>query len=308
MSIYTLGQFITMRREELGVTQDELCEGLCSTVTLSRLENGSQYPRAGTLRAILQRLGYSDALMLAGVSREEFEIAKLEVKIRQLHNLREIDGARELFVRLESYREYFSVADKQFYESSYIDYYPDEFTPQEALDRLEAALRLTHPHYSVNNLPKYISFEEAELLNQIAVTLPDVGRTEETIKILYYMRDFYESGVADPHERLRGLPTVMYNLSKYLGLSGRYDECIDVCKKGIKIMTENGRTLRLSHTFYNLAWALVRRKKPGDAELAKDAAKKAYVLAITFNERESFRNRVKGFIETNFGEDFPLIF
>ena len=36
-----LGEYIKQRRLDLGLTQEQLCDGICEPVTLSRLENGS---------------------------------------------------------------------------------------------------------------------------------------------------------------------------------------------------------------------------------------------------------------------------
>ena len=37
-----LGEFIKQRRLELGLTQEQLCEGICEPMTISRIENGRQ--------------------------------------------------------------------------------------------------------------------------------------------------------------------------------------------------------------------------------------------------------------------------
>ena len=42
MAFYLLGDCIREQRERLGVTQEELCEGICSVPTLSKIENGRQ--------------------------------------------------------------------------------------------------------------------------------------------------------------------------------------------------------------------------------------------------------------------------
>ena len=39
-----IGEAIRQRRLALGLTQEELCEGLCEPATLSRIENGRQAP------------------------------------------------------------------------------------------------------------------------------------------------------------------------------------------------------------------------------------------------------------------------
>ena len=52
-----LGEFIKQRRLELGLTQEQLCEGICEPMTISRIENGRQTPSRNRINALLQRLG-----------------------------------------------------------------------------------------------------------------------------------------------------------------------------------------------------------------------------------------------------------
>ena len=52
-----IGEAIRQRRLALGLTQEELGEGLCEPATLSRIENGRQAPSRSRANALLQRLG-----------------------------------------------------------------------------------------------------------------------------------------------------------------------------------------------------------------------------------------------------------
>lgn len=51
-----IGTLIKTRRKELNMTQEDLCEGICEPVTISRIENGKQIPSTEHLKAILERL------------------------------------------------------------------------------------------------------------------------------------------------------------------------------------------------------------------------------------------------------------
>ena len=42
MQNYRLGDYIRQRRQELNLTQEQVCAGICEPVTLSRFENGRQ--------------------------------------------------------------------------------------------------------------------------------------------------------------------------------------------------------------------------------------------------------------------------
>ena len=44
MQNFLLGEYIRQRRLELGLTQEEVCDGICEPITLSRIENGKQTP------------------------------------------------------------------------------------------------------------------------------------------------------------------------------------------------------------------------------------------------------------------------
>ena len=46
-----LGEVIKQRRAELQLTQEELCEGICDPITVSRMENGKQMPSYNRLPA-----------------------------------------------------------------------------------------------------------------------------------------------------------------------------------------------------------------------------------------------------------------
>ena len=55
----SLGETIYSLRHSKGLTQEQLAEGICSPVSLSRIENGRQMPSKVILDALLSRLGAS---------------------------------------------------------------------------------------------------------------------------------------------------------------------------------------------------------------------------------------------------------
>ena len=78
MQNYKLGEYIRQRRLDLGLTQEQVCAGICESVTLSRFENGKQTPSRNRINAILQRLGLPDDRYYALVTPEELEIEALK--------------------------------------------------------------------------------------------------------------------------------------------------------------------------------------------------------------------------------------
>ena len=44
MNNFLLGEYIRRKRLDLGLTQEEVCDGICEPITLSRIENNKQTP------------------------------------------------------------------------------------------------------------------------------------------------------------------------------------------------------------------------------------------------------------------------
>lgn len=78
-----LGEVIRQRRIELGLTQEELCEGICEPITISRFEHGRQTPSRNRVRALLFRLGLPDDRYFALLSTQETKISILETEITE---------------------------------------------------------------------------------------------------------------------------------------------------------------------------------------------------------------------------------
>lgn len=55
----SLGTIIRSLRKQAGLSQEELADGICSSVSVSRIENGTQMPSGTVLEALLARLGTS---------------------------------------------------------------------------------------------------------------------------------------------------------------------------------------------------------------------------------------------------------
>mgnify|MGYP001724095952 CR=1 FL=1 len=62
----SLGSTIRLLRRQRHLTQEQLAEGICSPITVSRIENGHQMPSKAILDALLSRL-HSSVYQLCNV-------------------------------------------------------------------------------------------------------------------------------------------------------------------------------------------------------------------------------------------------
>ena len=84
MQNISIGEFIKHRRKELNLTQEQLCNGICDPVSLSRIENGKQTPRRTIINSLLQRLGLPDTRYYAPISENELEINELKKTLQDV--------------------------------------------------------------------------------------------------------------------------------------------------------------------------------------------------------------------------------
>ena len=73
MDEITFGEVIRSIRKAKGMTQEEVAEGICSTSSLSKMENGSQVPSRQRFQKIMERLGEPAILMPIFFSSGEAE-------------------------------------------------------------------------------------------------------------------------------------------------------------------------------------------------------------------------------------------
>lgn len=291
MNKEALGEFIRMKREEKGISQEELADGIVSVSTLSRIERGQRLPRRANLQQLLSRLGCSEVVINSIFDNDDFALNLIKYELRLAYMVGDYQKAGRLLFEFKSAYENASPANRQVYDtiSALIEQKENKITDGEALVRLESALRLTYPKYSRGNLPKYLSYDEIIILNNIAIRLWRTGDREKAVEMLYHISDFYDSQNCDIEEALRTQPMILYNLSKYLGLMERYNDCIAICNKAIDIACETGRCPYLSQTYYNLACALLHRKQPGDYEASKYFLQLACYNSLATKKKDSYK-------------------
>lgn len=301
MAIFQLGAIIRYRREQLGISQEELADGICSVPTLSRIENGERMPTKNHYEMLMQRLGYSDMSMDFFANKKAFQLHELKTRLRFAYMSNDFPLAKTYLEEFDRLLDDPTKIDEQF-SVLYHTLLPKEPYPQNVLrERFEYALKLTCPTYSSSHIPHVLSYEEIILLNNIAICCNFDHDSKTAISILYALKEYYEHNMICTDEALRTQPMILYNLSKYLGLEKRYDECIEICDIGIQIARRTGRYSLLGETMYNRSWALLRRNRAGDADDAKKTLRQAIAFSDAIDNQQNVAHMKKLYLE-HFGD------
>ena len=146
-----LGEYVKQRRLDLGLTQEQLCYGICEPMTLSRLENGKQTPSRNRINALLQRLGLPDDRYFALLSKNELEMEALQKEIVACNATEKVPEGFEKLAQFEKLADPDDQIAQQFALRSRVllGRLDGRYTPLEQIDLLMQAIQLTVPRFDL---------------------------------------------------------------------------------------------------------------------------------------------------------------
>jgi len=248
-----IGEYIKSRRLDLGMTQDQLCEGICTPATLSRLENNTQTPGRNRINALLQRLGLPDDRYFALLSKNEEEVESLQkeiqidcVRFRRAAETNRPQIRASALAKIEQLERIIEKDDqiaRQYILSMKVALGKPEgqYSFGERLDMLMQAIRLTVPRFDLEDIGHFrYSMDEVRLINQIARTYSNAGQRKKAIDIYSQLLKFIEKcGTRLPSFAGR-FCLVSQNYAIDLGLEKRYEDAISIASRGQAVCAEYG--------------------------------------------------------------------
>lgn len=149
MGLYYIGEVIKRTRESLGMTQEELSEGICTTETLSRIETGKRTPNRANFKALMERMGRCGEKYFPHIRVESYKKMEQWEKILQLNQSHQFE---EALMKLEDFEEHLDLEDKVNRQAVMrlkvlCRYNLGEISEKEKRVKLNEALRLTIPHW-----------------------------------------------------------------------------------------------------------------------------------------------------------------
>lgn len=224
-----LGEILRSLRKQAGLSQEKLAEGICSSVSISRIENGLQMPSSTVLDGLLNKLG-AGTYQICNIyyknekQRAFEEKAELVTGLISQGNLSE---AKEQLALLAD-RAKDSKINEQFYLllDASIQLY-EQTAPAGILATLEQALALTKPQIDYFDLRNtLLSIREANILNVIVAALIKLDRTIEAIHLgeeLLTALKKHESGLKE-YQIIK--INLAFNLAQGMEKEKRYKEAL----------------------------------------------------------------------------------
>jgi transcriptional regulator with XRE-family HTH domain len=216
----------------------ELAKGLVCRTHLSKIERGLVMPGKSILKALLERLGYSPTYFPEFFFNEaEAQFEPMLESIDSLLKNRQVEEAEPLIAKLEKSEEFMAqITYKQRLLAlrAGVALHNGE-QPEVVREILANAIKISAPNFKKEDLPLYLlTKEDIRIINMMAVLYGEEGDLNNAIDLLFCLKKNFDGRYMNNEAKGRHYPMLVYNLTKYLGMSGRYEEAIDLCDEGIK--------------------------------------------------------------------------
>lgn len=310
-----LGEAIKKRRLELGLTQEQLCEGICEPITISRLENGKQTPSRNRINAILERLDMPADRYYALLSKNELDIDALQKEIVS-YNLRfekatadEQAQIRKLALiahqKLETIIDNDDTLSRQFILRSRVIIGTEngDCNLKEKMDMLMEAIRMTSPHFELDDISRGLyTTDEIKIINQIAYVYSMAGEHVESLAICNQLYKYIRKHFRNIPLTRAHLNMVILNYARELVAVNQYQKAIDIAEEGHQVCLDYGHYLSLPGL---LTLQAECHHYLGDDDKSRDLYYQAYYLMKVIGNTANLqiiKRRAKKELNLEFGD------
>lgn len=143
--VFAIGDVLRIRRNMLGMTQEQVCEGICSVKSLRRAEKKQANMQREPLGKILMRLGLSKVIQKTALVTNDRSVLHLHHELDVCRNNREPEKARALLGQMKNKLCLEIPENMQFVKEceASLDLMESRITGSEFVERVDEALRCT---------------------------------------------------------------------------------------------------------------------------------------------------------------------
>ncbi len=313
MGRYRLGDIIRLTRKSLSITQEQLCDGICSVETLSRMETGKQNPNRDTYELLMERMGRIRERAYSMLSISDFKVLEKMKQFEDYIHVYDYNHAEEILTEIKKSLGN-TILDRQFLirAENLIRYRLKQITTDDFLEGLQEAILLTIPRYGTISLASWpLTYNEALLLLNISTAYAEKNDLEKAIAILEEAKSALKLSYMDEQQRVVMQLSNIYNLSKWQSAIGDYEKSTATAEEGIEICRKYKLCSTLPQLIYCVAWNKEQLINMGvlpqenERECIRDY-KKGYYLASAFQSpyiRQVFEGHVRESFRMTLSDD-----
>lgn len=259
---YCISDVIRRRREMLGLTKKELCEGICSEKTIGRLEANRTKSQIEIVRLLFEKLNLSGEYQRAQIVTKDVKASPIVGEIGICINKCDFKGAEMHLAELEQYISLENPINMQYKERMEVRIKSGygEISKEETVQCFRQTLEDTIPFEAVlKDGEKYLTNAEMQCLLNMALFN---GKSKENI-VFDVLLDLCKQLEADEGipEHIAAWEAIMTNAANIYGDRGEYDQSDAIGIKTMKECIHCYRMRLINMLLYINLWNYAERKK-----------------------------------------------
>lgn len=315
MANYKAGDVIRLTRNAVGMTQEELSDGICSVETLSRIENNRHKIKRDIYRKLMERMERGIHDNCAVCMGNDMSLLEEYILLEDTLSKREYDISKQYLAHIcEKISD--SVVDRQYLKRvrALVDYELGEISAQAFIKQLQEAMEMTIPAYESylwgDQRGKIYPYREQEILILMGMGIAyyDVGELDKDIIIYETIIRSLDAGYMDEKNAAELKLINLANLARPLGKLGRYEEALAKAEEGLNMAISRGYAHGLVELMMGTAWNRMKIAKNGidterkQQELAesKKMMQQAYYIAAARKDKYNLKSIVEN-LKYHFG-------
>lgn len=231
------------RRKEMGLSQIELSNGICTQATLSRFENHGQIPSVKILSQLCARLQLDVGDLFACVNTQEVAANKLLEKLEESIVIMDYKLAEKLVLGLEKE----NLTSNQQLHLLYLKAYTQTLQGKATGDDLFYFNRLLAEQQEKNERYLHLAYAGLGLVYQ---------QKKDHEKAIYFFEKAIQEIEQHKIEKMGDVwrvLLVLYYSSLFFADEQDYEKSDDLLKKGITLCSQYHITYYLGHIYFRLA-------------------------------------------------------
>ena len=253
--IFSMKDVLRTRREMFGLTQEQLCEGICSVKSLRRAEKGQTDMQRETLKKLLNRLGLSGQMQWSRLITSDREVIRMAEELADYINDRKFSVASKQLESLKSRIDLDIPQNKQYFleKQALLEFEQGKVTREEFVkmekEALECTLRAENLYRKEN-----VYLTESEI---ICISNSWKGMEEkekrESINLILRLYDNYalNNGLS---QAISVYEIVTEAAVNELGNSGEHVRAEEIDRKSIKVSLSCRRVWDIHYKIYDILW------------------------------------------------------
>lgn len=253
--IFSMKDVLRIRREMLGLTQEQLCEGICSVKSLRRAEKGQTDMQRETLKKVLNRLGLSGQMQWSRLITSDREAIRMAEELADYINDRKFSVASKQLESLKSRIDLDIPQNKQYFleKQALLEFEQGKVTREEFVkmekEALECTLRAENLYRKEN---VYLTEQEITCIRNSWRGMEGKEK-RELIDLIFRPYDNYalNNGLSQAISMYEFIAESAVN---ELGNNGEHVRAEEIDRKVIKASLSCRRIWDVHYNLYDILW------------------------------------------------------